>query len=161
MFSDSYNLQMDSERKRREELEREVFHLRGEYNVPTTCYEVKARPMFQLEYSNLISWLFAKALWKLTKMLNQEKHDGARSFRSKVVLIQVDSIQLKSFRSINKVDLIHVNLRMDRIDLLMDRNYFSLYRIDLYQNDFGWKRPNSIKKTGNLQPPLPRPGIGF
>ena len=32
---------MDSERKRREELESEVFHLRGEYNVPTTCYEVK------------------------------------------------------------------------------------------------------------------------
>ena len=76
--------------------------------------------------------------------------------------------KLKSFRSINKVDSTHVDHRMDRIDLLMDRidllmdrNDFSLYRIDLYQNDFGWKRPNSIKKTENLQPPLPRPGIGF
>ena len=45
-------------------------------------------------------------------MLNQEKHDGVRSFRYK----------LKSFRSINKVDSIHVDLRMDRIDFLRGSN---------------------------------------
>lgn len=64
MFSDSYKLQMDFERKRREELENEVFHLRGEYNVLITCYDMKARPIFQLEYSKLIFLVICVCMMK-------------------------------------------------------------------------------------------------
>ena len=61
--------------------------------------------------------VICECVMKLTKMLNQEKHDRVRSFRYKSI-----RYKLKSFRSINKVDSIHVDLRMDRIDFLRGSN---------------------------------------
>ena len=111
-------------------------YLRKRYENSQRCL-IKKNMMELGRFDPKSFWYFKLA--KIVKNLSLGGVKVAGDFRfswwSSVVLIQVDSIQLKSFRSINKVDLIDVDLRMDRIDLLMDRNYFSLYRIDLYQND--------------------------